>query len=175
MATLINEEDIKVHIERLATEIYQTNSGQLVFLGLGDNGKILAKRIAKCILTKFGDNVLVGQLDVTLYKRHDQKDHFVTLGKSEISFTLQNKTVILITDQVNTGRTMIAGLNALSDYSEPNVVKCCCLVFRDCIRRPIHFDYIGEAVSTVKSVSLTCCFYEKDGEDVVKDLVNEHV
>ncbi len=65
--------------------------------------------------------------------------------------------------------------SALCDYGEPNVVKCCCLVFRECIRRPIHFDYIGESISTSVSSSLVCCFYEKDGEDLVKDVTKEHV
>ena len=175
MAVILNELHIQSHIHRLATEIHNTNSGPLVFLGLGDNGVILAKRLASYILKAFDQTILVGQLDVTLYKAHDQREHFVTMGKSDINFSIQHKTVVLITDQVNTGKTMIAGLNALCDYGEPNVVKCCCLVFRECIRRPIHFDYIGESISTSVSSSLVCCFYEKDGEDLVKDVTKEHV
>ena len=173
MTVIVDETQLNAHIKHLADDIYKTNSGNIVFLGLGDNGFILATRLSKFILQHFETTVLVGKLDVTLYKSHHNNDHFVNLGKSDISFSLQNKTVILISDQVNTGKTMIAGLNALSDYGEPLVVKCCCLIFRECMTRPIHFQYIGETISKSVVASLTCCFYEKDGEDCVKHVVHK--
>jgi|DEB0MinimDraft_6_1074348.scaffolds.fasta_scaffold148241_2 pyrimidine operon attenuation protein/uracil phosphoribosyltransferase len=171
MTIVISEDKINQIILQLADKIYNSNSGDIVFLGLGDNGAILANRLSSKIQKEHEKQILVGKLEVGLYKSPETNDHFVTIGKSDIRFSLKNKTVILITDQVKTGRTMIAGLNALSDYSEADIVKCCCVIFRNCMRRPIYFEYIGETVSVPENQQLSCHFYETDGEDVIKSYV----
>ena len=172
MTDILNEDQIQSSVKSLALEIYNSNSNQLVFLGLGDNGSILAKRMANVLLKEFNITILVGTLDVTLYKSHDSKEHFITIGETSINFSLQGKTVVLISDQVNSGKTMIAGLNALSDYGEPLEIKCCCLIYRDCMTRPIYFHYKGKVIAKEAVPSLKISFYEKDGEDSIKEGIN---
>ena len=170
MGKVITEDEINQKIQELAETIYQENSqsDSMVFIGLDMVGRVLAERILSCIGNRYQNKPKLGHLDVSLFKSIKSNENFVSIGQSDISFSMRNKTVVLVSDQVNSGKTMVAALNALSDYDEPDSIKCCSLIDRQSLKRPILFDYIGFKFSVKNYANVDCKLYEIDGEDSIK-------
>ena len=72
-ATLMNEEDVRRALKRMAHQIIEKNEGcdGLVLLGIKTRGVPLAKQLAAFIKDIEGADVPVGELDITLYREWD--------------------------------------------------------------------------------------------------------
>nr|MDQ2728768.1 bifunctional pyr operon transcriptional regulator/uracil phosphoribosyltransferase [Actinomycetota bacterium] len=61
---------------------------------------------------------------------------------------LTGQTVVLVDDVLFTGRTIRAGLNALSDYGRARSVQLAVMVDRGHRELPIRPDYVGKNLPT---------------------------
>ena len=61
---------------------------------------------------------------------------------------IDGATVVLVDDVLFTGRTVRAGLDALSDYGRPRAVQLAVLVDRGHRELPIRPDYVGKNLPT---------------------------
>lgn len=162
-------------LTRVAHEIVEKNKGtaDLVLVGLRSRGVDLARRLAQRLKEIEGADVPVGALDITLYRDDLGKPGpQPTVRKTEISFSIENKKVILVDDVLYTGRTTRAALDGLMDLGRPRVIQLAVLVDRGHRELPIRADYVGKNVPTAKSEQVQVMLQEEDGVDGVVILNN---
>ena len=126
---------------------------------------MLATRISEKINTIKAIKLKTGLLDVNLF-RPLNKESYRNIGESEISFSLKNKHIILISPFIITGQSIQAALVALNDYEDPDSIECACLISNSKLTRPIFVKYIGSSKLDAKK-SFSINFFESDGEDSV--------
>jgi pyrimidine operon attenuation protein/uracil phosphoribosyltransferase len=112
----------------------------------------------------------VGILDVTLY-RDDWTRIGPTpvVGKTELPFSIDDKTIILVDDVLFTGRTVRASMDALIDFGRPRRIELAVLVDRgDRVRElPIKADYVGGVRNTSVDETINVYLEEEGFEDHV--------
>lgn len=168
--TLFNEKDIARAISRISHEIIERNKGaeDLALIGIRTRGVNLSQRLREKINSIENTDVPLGALDITLY-RDDlgtglQKPE---LKKTEITFALEEKHVILCDDVLFTGRTIRAAIDALIDFGRPASVQLAVLIDRGHRELPIRPDYVGKNIPTPKSKRVHVHLKEVDEEDKV--------
>lgn len=171
----LNEEDISRAITRISHEILERNKGaeNIALIGIRTRGVTLSTRLQQKIDSIENTKVSTGALDITLY-RDDlgagiQKPE---LKKTEITFALEGKHVILCDDVLFTGRTIRAAIDALIDFGRPASVQLAVLIDRGHRELPIRPDYVGKNIPTPKSKRVQVLLKEIDGEDKV--IIQEH-
>ena len=96
-----------------------------------------------------GERVPVGSIDITLYRDDfKQQAPHKSVGKTDISFSLEGKRVVLVDDVLFTGRTIRAALGALMDHGRPCCIQLAVLIDRGHRELPIRADFVGRNVPT---------------------------
>ncbi|RYY71252.1 MAG: bifunctional pyr operon transcriptional regulator/uracil phosphoribosyltransferase PyrR [Chitinophagaceae bacterium] len=148
---LLSPEQLQVTINRLAHQVVE-NYGSLeniVFIGIQPRGAKISEQIVEAVRQVCpGEKIQYGLLDITFY-RDDVREEFHVASETNISFSVENKIVVLIDDVLYTGRTIRAALDALQDFGRPQKVELCVLINRRFSRQlPIQPDYCGKAVDS---------------------------
>ena len=105
-----------------------------------------------------------GKMDITFY-RDDIRKELHHPNQTDISFSIEDKNVILIDDVLYTGRTTRAALDALLAFGRPKKVELCVLINRRFSRQlPIQPDYCGKSIDSIISQKVKV---EWDKEKVV--------
>jgi pyrimidine operon attenuation protein/uracil phosphoribosyltransferase len=169
-AEIMDENGIKRAITRISHEIIEKNKGvdNLALIGIQRRGVILARDIAEKIAEVEGKKVPVGILDITFY-RDDLSmlsEHPVVNG-TDISFTINNKKIVLVDDVLYTGRTVRAAIEALMDIGRPKAIQLAILIDRGHRELPIRADYVGKNVPTSRSELVNVKVIEIDGVNLV--------
>ncbi len=159
-------------LARIAHEILERNRGvdELAFVGIRTRGVPLARRLSAKIAALGHPAVPVGALDITLY-RDDLMRHPVgpqpLVRSTEIPFSIDDKTILLVDDVLYTGRTVRAALDALVDFGRPQAIQLVVLVDRGHRELPIKADYVGKNLPTARQQSVQVRLVETDGRDEV--------
>src|SRR6266568_9114385 len=156
-------------LTRIAHEILERNDGakDLAFVGLRTRGVTLAQRLAAKIARIDGTTLPVGTLDITLYRDDlDLRGAPVVRG-TDISFSIKNKTVVLVDDVLFTGRTIRAALDALIDLGRPQMIQLAIVIDRGHRELPIRPDYIGKNLPTSRGERIQVQLVEVDEVDAV--------
>ncbi len=167
---ILDEEDIKRTLVRIAHEIIEVNKGakEIVIIGIRTRGIYLAQRLAKIIGGIEGVAIPVGNLDINLYRDDFQtKAEQPVVGKTEIPFDVLEKVVILVDDVLFSGRTVRAALDEIIDFGRPKAIQLAVLIDRGHRELPIRADYIGQRISTTKGQEVIVRMKEEDGVDEV--------
>ena len=162
--------EIQRTLVRIAHEILEHNKGceNLALVGIVTRGDILAHRLASIIKEIEGVSVPVGSLDISFY-RDDSVFHLSPqLQGTNILFSLEGKTIVLVDDVLYTGRTIRAALDALMDFGRPSKIQLATLVDRGHRELPIRADFVGKNVPSSSSESVRLFLEEVDGESAVK-------
>ena len=142
---------VKRALTRIAHEILERNRGlsDIVLIGIRSGGAFLADGIAQQINIIEGGTVLVGAVDITLY-RDDVSGHLPhhPVGRTDIPFSLEGKKVVLVDDVLFTGRTIRAAMDALMDHGRPKCIQLAVLIDRGHRELPIRADFVGRNVPT---------------------------
>lgn len=167
---IIDAEGFRRTVNRLAHEVVEKNTGaeDIVVVGIRTRGDYLAHRVAEKIEEIEGKKVLVGSLDITLYRddlrgRLDQPQ----LKSTDILFDIGGKVLVLVDDVLFTGRTIRSALNALMDLGRPSTIQLLVLIDRGHRELPIKADFVGKNVPTSKKQEIKVLMSEVDGEDAV--------
>jgi pyrimidine operon attenuation protein/uracil phosphoribosyltransferase len=168
--SILNEEEMRRAISRMAHEILERNAGaaELMLVGIRSRGVPLAQRLAAKISALEQTSVPVGQLDATLY-RDDLRSRGAQLKvrPTELPTDITERIVVLVDDVLYTGRTARAALDALLDYGRPLKVQLAVLIDRGHRELPIRADYVGKNVPTAREESILVRLSETDGFDAV--------
>ncbi len=157
-------------LARMAREIVEAEGGtqSLALVGIRTRGVPLAQRLAEEIIRHENAHVPVGVLDITLYR-----DDLTTISsspvlkRSDLSFPIHEKTIVLCDDVLFTGRTVRAAIDAILDFGRPKKIRLAVLVDRGRRELPIEAQFTGKKVSTSASEIVSVTFQETDSEDDV--------
>lgn len=170
MKSILNKEHIAITIKRLAQQIIENHAdaSNVVIIGLQPRGIYLSDRIYKEILQSEKDAKLeYGKLDITFY-RDDVRNALHKANTTDIPFSIQDKTVILIDDVLYTGRTIRAALDALLDFGRPAKVELCVLIDRRFSREfPIQADYVGKSIDSFENQKVLVRWVENSDKEGV--------
>ena len=151
-----------------AIRLDQKEAATIAIVGIQSRGVPLAGRLAKALGSSTGKKVDVGSLDITLYR-----DDLSTVGTrpvlkaTNIPFSIDGRTVILVDDVLYTGRTIRAALDELVDFGRPSRIALAVLIDRGHRELPIQADYVGKTVKTSRSDMVDVRLAEIDGKDEV--------
>ena len=191
---------------RLAHEILEKNNGveDLALVGIRRRGVPLAERLARIIRRIEKKPVLVGTLDITLY-RDDLSLGEQTLGeqtlgertldgqvlgdrtfdgrtsdarlvvkKTELEIPITDKSVVLVDDVLYTGRTTRAAMDALFRSGRPKRLQLCVLIDRGHRELPIEAAFVGRTVQTTESQTVEVKLREVDDAEKVLLMEMQH-
>ena len=172
MPVVMDADRIARALTRIAHEILERNHGVsgVALVGVRSRGVPLARRIAATLGNVSGEEVPTGALDITLY-RDDLMRAAIgpqpVVRKTEIPFSIDNRTIVLVDDVLYTGRTTRAALDALIDFGRPKAIQLVVLVDRGHRELPIKADYVGKNLPTSLQQSVRVRLLETDGADEV--------
>ena len=170
---ILNQGEMAQTLVNLANEIIKAHPDKsqrksLVLLGIHRRGVPLARRLKAIIEKKLNHKIPLGTLDITLYR-----DDLDTIGRlpivkrTDITFDLTGKNVILVDDVLFTGRTVRAALNELADFGRPRRIQLAVLIDRGLRELPIEASYVGKYVKSTPAEIVMVKLQEIDGADEV--------
>jgi len=131
---ILNAISIQQKVNRMAYQILEENyeEQELYFIGIRDNGYVFAEKLVAFLKTITQSEIHLCSL--SLNKKKPNKDEM------EYNFDLKElnkKTVILVDDVANTGRTLAYAMKPLFDCLPKKIELF-----------PISSDYVGLSLST---------------------------
>ncbi|HXB97604.1 MAG TPA: bifunctional pyr operon transcriptional regulator/uracil phosphoribosyltransferase PyrR [bacterium] len=169
---LLEAQDLDRALTRMAHEILERNRGVdgLALVGIKTRGEVLARRLAARIakIEGLAQPPAVGSLDVTFYRDDAGARPTRPAAASEVGFSVEGRTVVLVDDVLYTGRTVRAALTALLDYGRAARVQLAVLVDRGLRELPVRADFVGKNVPTSARERVQVRLAEVDPEDSVK-------
>lgn len=168
--TVMDKDGIDRCLTRIAYEILEKNKGieNLALVGIRTGGVYLAERLQKKISAIEGGKIPLGILDITLYRDDlSSAKKKPRLGKTKISFSLDDKIVVLIDDVLFTGRTIRAAMDALIDFGRPKMIQLAVLIDRGHRELPIRADFVGKNLPSSLWEAVSVNLVEKNGADEV--------
>jgi pyrimidine operon attenuation protein/uracil phosphoribosyltransferase len=165
---IMDAERMERAIVRMAHEIAESEHDlkEVALLGIRTRGVPLAERLAAILAGSERITLPTGSLDITLYR-----DDLSTvaaqpvLKKTEISFDVKDRTIVLCDDVLYTGRTVRAAMDGLMDYGRPKAIRLAVLIDRGHRELPIEANYVGKRVPTSSREHIQALFRETDGLD----------
>jgi pyrimidine operon attenuation protein / uracil phosphoribosyltransferase len=154
---ILNKETAEKKLRRIALEITEQNydAPELLLLGIKGSGIVIAGKIALYLQSFYKGNIKV--LSLAIDKKQPDE---VQISPSE---NFSNKTIILIDDVANSGRTMLYALKPLLQ-TYPKKIQTAALVERTYKSFPIALDYVGISVATTFDEHISV---EVKGQEVV--------
>jgi pyrimidine operon attenuation protein/uracil phosphoribosyltransferase len=166
---VLDEDDIRRTLVRIAHEVVEKNSGQPVALvGIHRRGAFLATRLHQLVCDLLEQEVPLGDIDIAFYRDDISKRPIdPAVNATNLSFRLEGYTVVLVDDVLYTGRTVRAAIEALFAYGRPARVQLAVLADRGHRELPIRPDYVGKNLPTARSERVNVRVREIDGADEV--------
>ncbi|GIN91440.1 bifunctional protein PyrR [Siminovitchia terrae] len=171
-AIVLDEKAIHRALTRIAHEIIERNKGieNCVLVGIKTRGIYLAQRLADRVKRIEGEDIPVGELDITLYRddlTFKTESAEPEVKGSSLPVNINNKKVILVDDVLYTGRTVRAAMDALVDIGRPSQIQLAVLVDRGHRELPIRADFIGKNIPTSSLERIVVELMETDEHDQV--------
>jgi pyrimidine operon attenuation protein / uracil phosphoribosyltransferase len=173
---LMDDEAIRRTLSRVAHEIIERNEDldTVALVGIHTRGVPLAQRLRRLIEERSGEELALGQLDITFHR----DDVHVRSGNAprrpqplardtKLDFELEGRTVILVDDVLYTGRTIRAAIDALLEYGRPERIQLAVLADRGHRELPIRPDYVGKNLPTARGERVQVELLEIDEIDRV--------
>jgi pyrimidine operon attenuation protein/uracil phosphoribosyltransferase len=167
---VLDASDIHRALTRIAHEVLERNHGaqDLVLLGIPTRGVELAARLGDRMAEVEGSDVLVGSLDVTMYRDDLRLRPARALLPTDVpGGGVDGRTVVLVDDVLFSGRTVRAALTALDDIGRPRSVQLAVLVDRGHRELPIKADFVGKNLPTALTEAVQVRLLGTDGVDAV--------
>jgi pyrimidine operon attenuation protein/uracil phosphoribosyltransferase len=178
-AQLMSASEIERTLIRLAHQILEKHNGvgDMALVGIKRRGVPLAERLARIIQRIEKKPVLIGTLDITLYRDDISKDEqsasdrFASdrpvVRKTEMEIPITDKSVVLVDDVLYTGRTTRAAMDALFRAGRPRRLQLCVLIDRGHRELPLEATFIGRAVQTTENQTIEVELRETDNAERV--------
>jgi pyrimidine operon attenuation protein/uracil phosphoribosyltransferase len=169
-AQLMSASEVERTLIRLAHQILEKNNGveELALVGIRRRGVPLAERLGRIIQRIEKRPVLLGTLDITLYRDDlSTLDSKPVVQKTEMEIPITGKSVVLVDDVLYTGRTTRAAMDALFRAGRPRRLQLCVLIDRGHRELPIEAAFVGRVVQTTENQIIEVKLREVDNADKV--------
>lgn len=153
---------IRQKLNRLAYEVYENNfeEKELFVVGIEGNGYRFAEELSVILKNISGKKVSTGKISVDKDKPWE--------GEPIVDFkenAFMNKTVILVDDVLNSGKTMMYAVKLFLDKPVKKI-NTVVLVDRSHRRFPVKADFVGMTLSTTLQERVEADFSKKNKEAV---------
>ena len=170
--TMFGADTIAQAIDTMSEAIYGHISDdppdKVALIGIQAGGVPLAKRLSRCIRDRFGRTIDVGALDISMYRDDiGKRKTLPMIRETTIPFDINDKIIILADDVLQSGRSVRAALDALTDFGRPAQIRLAALIDRGQREFPIHPDYVGMKVSVGPEWRVCMDWAECNGSDSV--------
>ena len=144
---VMNEEEVVQAIESLADQVIAdvTDMSGVSIVGVVSRGAMLALRLRDLIGSKTGVRPPCAALDV--YKPDDA---LRPIDGAE-DFFVENRTIILVDDVINSGWTVQRAMATIWQRGRPAAVKLAVLIDRGHRAVPIRPNYVGKNIPTART------------------------
>lgn len=156
---ILSASDSKMKLERIAFEIYENNfqEEEIILAGIFDKGFLMAELLL-FYLNKIDSSIIVTLIKVSLDKFSPTQSTI----ELDVSFEyLNNKSIILIDDVLNSGRTLAYSLRPFLK-SEIKKIQIAVLINRGHKSFPVSADYVGYELSTTLMEHIDVRFENKE-------------
>lgn len=159
-AVILNDTQVRRKIRRMAYEIYENNytETEMILAGILEQGFELAKLLAHELQDISGMSVTLVQISLAKDKP-TQSD--ITLSCEDKS--LKNKSVVIVDDVLNTGRTLAYSLKPFLSVKVKRL-EVAVLVNRSHTRFPVSARYSGYELGTTINEHVLVKLSEKNLE-----------
>lgn len=132
-------------IEKLAQALtpYFSSHSKPVIVGIETGGVWIAEQLRR----RVAPEAELGRLNISFYR-----DDFTRTGlhptvkPSSLPTDIDDKTILLIDDVLQSGRTVRAAMNEIFDYGRPKQILLLTLIDRGEREIPIQADFVGETI-----------------------------
>ena len=169
MPQVMSGDDIGRVIRRISHEIVERHRGadKVVLVGIHTRGVVLAHMLGETIGSFENLEIPVGELDIGLYRDDRDLRDDIPSRQTVIPVDIDDKRVIVVDDVLYTGRTVRAGLDALTDIGRALTTELAVLIDRGHRELPIRADYVGKNLPTSRDEMVRVRLKETDGESGV--------
>jgi pyrimidine operon attenuation protein/uracil phosphoribosyltransferase len=157
---ILDQAQIKQKIDRIAYQILEDcfDEKEIIIAGIASRGYVFAQKLEK-VLCK------ISKIKCTLVEITLDKDSNNLVASTNIPVSqCKNKTIILVDDVLNSGRTLLYGLSVFLNIPTKKI-RTAVLVDRSHKLFPISTDYAGYTISTVSQEHISVVF-DKNKEAV---------
>jgi pyrimidine operon attenuation protein / uracil phosphoribosyltransferase len=165
----LDRDDMRRTLVRIAHEIVEKNpDGAIALVGIHRRGAHLAKRLQPLTSELLDSPVPLGSVDIAFY-RDDLtiRSSSPVVHDTELDFSLDGRTIVIVDDVLYTGRTVRAAIDAIFDFGRPARVQLAVMVDRGHRELPIRPDYVGKNLPTSQDQRVNVRVDEVDGVDEV--------
>jgi pyrimidine operon attenuation protein/uracil phosphoribosyltransferase len=159
---ILEQDQIHKIIKRIAYQILENNSQELeIFLiGIKNNGYVLAELIYHQLKE-------ISNLNITLYSiQINKKDPLKSIEHNFDLKKMKNKSIVLIDDVLNSGRTLLYGVKFLLDIPLSNF-NTAVLIDRNHKKYPIKIDFKGISLSTSIEENVSVVFEKNNAFAII--------
>ena len=150
---ILDQAQIKQKIDRIAYQILEDcfDEKEIIIAGIASRGYVFAQKLEK-VLCK------ISKIQCTLVEITLDKDSNNLVASTNIPVSqCKNKTIILVDDVLNSGRTLLYGLSVFLNIPTKKI-RTAVLVDRSHKLFPISTDYAGYTISTVSQEHISVVF-----------------
>lgn len=159
---ILEQDQIDKIIKRIAYQILENNSEELeIFLiGIKNNGYVLAELIYHQLKQISNLNVILYSIQINKKDPLKRIEHNFDLKK------MKNKSIVLIDDVLNSGRTLLYGVKFLLDIPLSNF-NTAVLIDRNHKKYPIKIDFKGISLSTSIEENVSVVFEKNNAFAII--------
>ena len=169
---LLSENKIDIILNRFCCQLIEnhrdlSNTG---LIGLQPRGVYLLNKIVTLLEENYKiKKIKKGKLDTTFFRDDFRRSNKpISASSTEIDFSIEGKSIVLIDDVLYTGRTIRSALTALDSYGRPKSIELLVLIDRRFSRHlPIQPDYLGVQVDAIDGDRVKVLWKEMDHKDIV--------
>jgi pyrimidine operon attenuation protein/uracil phosphoribosyltransferase len=134
-------------IEKLTqalTPYFSNPESQPVIVGIETGGVWIAEQIRQ----RLAVDAEPGRLDISFYRDDFTRNGLHPVVKpSSLPTDIDGRTIILIDDVLQSGRTVRAAMNEIFDYGRPQKILLAILIDRGQREIPVQADFVGTSMS----------------------------
>ncbi len=169
---LLSEKKINIILNRFCCQLIENHSdfSNTILIGLQPRGIFLLNKIVSLLESNYQiKRIKSGKLDTTFFRDDFRRSNkSLSASSTEIDFSIEGKSIVLIDDVLYTGRSIRAALTAIDCYGRPKSIELLVLIDRRFSRHlPIQPDYLGVQVDALDGDRVKVLWKESDINDIV--------